>query len=96
MTQDVVTNTTEPGGSRCTLHVLNGSGDTRVSWDRVRLAAGDPEAQAAVAEAERIFARARASGAQAFRLQPNAPAERLTAFDANATEVVLIPPMVGG
>jgi len=78
------------------LRVLNGRGDTSIQWDRDRLAANDPEAIAAVAEAERIFARARASGALAFRVRPGAPAERIDEFDASAHEMLVIPAMVGG
>ena len=78
------------------LRVLNGSGDTSVQWDPDLVAAADPEALAAVAEAERIFQRARSSGALAFTLTPGRPAERVTEFDPNATEVLVIPAMVGG
>ena len=78
------------------LRVLNGRGDTSIQWDRDRLAANDPDAVAAVAEAERIFARARAGGAMAFRVRPGAPAERIDEFDATAQEVLVIPAMVGG
>jgi hypothetical protein len=80
-----------------TLCVLNGSGDHRISWSTADLAQGDPEAQAAVREAERIFARERARGAVAFRVGPGARAERLEALDPLADEqTVLIPPVVGG
>jgi hypothetical protein len=85
-----------PTGSTSTLRVLNGSGDTSVQWDRERLAAGDAEARAAVAEAERIFVRARASGALAFRVTPGKPAVRIERFDPEAREVLVIPAMVGG
>ena len=60
------------------------------------MALGDPEAQAAVREAERIFAKAKASGAQAFRLLPGEPAQRLEAFDPTAESTLVIPAMVGG
>jgi len=78
------------------LRILNGSGDTSVSWDRDGLAAADPEAQAAVAEAERLFARARSEGAVAFRINPDSYATRLTEFDPNAQEILVVPAMVGG
>ena len=78
------------------LRVLDGSGDRTVQWDRDRLAAGDPEAQAAVREAERIFAQARARGARAFRVLPGRPAERLDQLDPQADQTIVIPPMVGG
>ncbi len=79
-----------------TLRILNRSGDQRISWDGERLARGDPEAQAAVREAESIFARERARGAVAFRVRHGATAERLDALDPLAEDTVLIPPMVGG
>jgi hypothetical protein len=79
-----------------TLRVLNGSGDRRISWSANDLAKGDPEAQAAVREAERIFARERSLGGAAFRVRPGAPAERVDTFDPLAEDTVLIPPMVGG
>lgn len=78
------------------LRVLNGSGDTRLSWDRERVAAGDSEAQAAVREAERIFEKARASGAQAFKILPNGDSQRIDRFDPEAREVLVVPAMVGG
>ncbi len=79
-----------------TFRVLNGSGDRRISWSIHSLLRGQSEAQAAVREAERIFARERARGAVAFRVQPGRPAERLEVFDPLADETVMIPPMVGG
>ena len=79
-----------------TLRVLNGRGDTRITWSTEGLVQGDPEALAAVREAERIFARERARGSAAFRVRPDAPAERLDALDPLAEDTVLIPPMVGG
>jgi hypothetical protein len=79
-----------------TLRVLNGSGDRRVTWSTKSLAEGDAEAQAAVREAERIFASERERGGVAFRVRPGAPAERIDAFDPLAEDTVLIPPMVGG
>ncbi len=78
------------------LRILDASGDTAVHWNRERVAAGDPEAMAAVWEAERIFAAARARGAQGFRVRPGEPAERLEQFDPQAKEILVIPPMVGG
>jgi len=79
-----------------TLRVLNRSGDRRVTWSPERLVQGDPEAEAVVREAERIFARERERGAVAFRVRPGAPAERLDALDPFAEDTILIPHMVGG
>lgn len=78
------------------LRILNGSGDTNVSWDPERLAQADPEAEAAVQEAERLFAKARAEGAVAFRINADQPATKLTEFDRSAREILIVPAMVGG
>jgi hypothetical protein len=78
------------------LRVLNGSGDTSTKWDPAQVKVNDPDALAAVAEAERIFRRARASGAVAFSVAPGKPAQRISEFDPDADEVLIVPPMVGG
>jgi hypothetical protein len=78
------------------MRILNGSGDTSIWWDPDRLAASDPEAEAAVREAERIFAQARANGAVAFRINADRPATRLQEFDRTAEEILIVPAMVGG
>ncbi len=78
------------------LRILNGSGDTSVWWDPERLAASDAEAEAAVREAERLFAEARARGAVAFRINADRPATRLNEFDRTAEEILIVPAMVGG
>jgi hypothetical protein len=79
-----------------TLRVLNGSGDRRITWNTEGFANNDPEALAAVREAERIFAHERARGALAFRVRPGGIAERLQGFDPLAEETLMIPAMVGG
>jgi hypothetical protein len=86
----------DPNSNVSVLRILDGSGDTHVSWDRDGVAAGDPEAMAAVREAERIFEKARAGGAAAFQIMPHGPARRLDRFDPEAKEVLVIPAMVGG
>ena len=86
----------ETDGMISVLRILNGSGDTSISWDQDQLAEADPEAAAAVAEAERLFARARAGGAVAFRIEADKPATRIDEFDPRATEILVIPAMVGG
>jgi hypothetical protein len=78
------------------LRILNGSGDTSISWDPERLAEADPEAEAAVKEAERLFAKARSDGAVAFRINADEPATKLNEFDRTATEILIVPAMVGG
>ena len=78
------------------LRVLSHLGDSAVSWDAQRAATGDPEAQEAVREAERIFAAERARGATAFRVAPGRPAERVERFDPDAEEIVVVPRVSGG
>ena len=79
------------------LRILNASGDTRLSWDETAYAAGDPDALAAVREAERVFEEARAAGGEAFRVEAGAPAERVTRLSpALSEDVLIIPRMVGG
>ncbi len=77
--------------------VLNATGDTTVIWDERAFALGDHAAQAAVAEAERLFAEARAAGGEAFRVQAGALAERVSTLrPTESDEVVIVPRMVGG
>lgn len=79
------------------LSVLNASGDTTIKWDERAFAAGDPEAQAAVAEAERLFAEARAAGGEAFRVQAGSLAQRVATLDPAASDdLMIVPRMVGG
>ena len=79
-----------------TLRVLSALGDTAVEWDQQKAEAGDPEALAALREAERIFAEQRAGGATAVRVEAGRPAERLDRFDPAAEQVVIVPRVVGG
>jgi hypothetical protein len=79
------------------LTILNASGDDRITWDERAFAEGDAEARAAVAEAERLFAEARASGASAFRVSSGQLAQRVMTLDpARDDDIVIIPRMVGG
>jgi hypothetical protein len=78
------------------LRVMSRRGDDRVTWDEQKVLAGDPEATAAVREAERIFAQERAKGATAFRMDPGKPAQRIDEFDKTAEQIVLVPRVVGG
>jgi hypothetical protein len=78
------------------LRVMSRRGDDRVTWDQQKVAASDPEALAAVREAERIFAQERTKGATAFRIDPGKPAERIDQFDHTAEQIVLVPRVVGG
>jgi hypothetical protein len=78
------------------LRVMSRRGDDRVTWDAQKIQAGDPEALAAIREAERIFAQERAKGATAFRIDTGKPAQRIEQFDRTAEQIVLVPRVVGG
>jgi hypothetical protein len=78
------------------LRVMSRRGDERVIWDEQKSQEGDPEATAAIREAERIFAQERAKGSTAFRLDPGKPAQRIEDFDQTAEQIVLVPRVVGG
>lgn len=78
------------------LRILSARGDTVVEWDEHRLDVGDPEALAAVREAERIFGEQRARGATAFRVAPDQRAERLDEFDPTAEQIIMVPRVAGG
>ena len=79
------------------LSILNASGDTTIRWDEHAFAAGNSEAQAAVAEAERLFAEARAAGGEAFRVQAGSLAQRVATLEPTAgDDIMVVPRMVGG
>ncbi len=78
------------------LRILSSVGDSTVEWDSARVRDGDPEALAAVREAERIFAEQRARGATAFVVTPDAPARRIDEFDPAAEHLVIVPRVAGG
>ncbi len=78
------------------LHILSHEGDTTVAWDIRRTDMGDPEADAAVREAESIFREHLARGASAFKVVPGEPAVRLDTFDRAAEHVIVVPQVVGG
>jgi hypothetical protein len=78
------------------LRVLSHHGDDRVTWDQTAVLTGDLEAQAAVREAERIFAEQRARGAAAVRVKPDRTPERINQFDPEADQILMIPRVVGG
>ena len=78
------------------LRVMSRRGDDRLTWDQQKAQVGDPEALAAVREAERIFAQERAKGATAFKIDPGKPAQRIETFDETADQIVLVPRVVGG
>jgi len=78
------------------LRVMSRRGDDRVTWDQEKVAVGDPEALAAIREAERIFAQERARGATAFKVETGKAPQRLETFDPQAEQIVMIPRVVGG
>ena len=78
------------------LCVLSSQGDTLIEWDTPQVERGDPDALAAVREAERLFAEQRARGATAFIVAPHRPAERIEVFDPLAEQVVIVPRVAGG
>jgi len=78
------------------LRVLSRNGDDRFTWNNAQVEVGDPDAIAAIREAERIFAEQRTGGATAVRLSPGKPAERIERFDPEAEQIVMVPRVVGG
>lgn len=78
------------------LRVMSRRGDDRVAWDVRQVEVGDPEAVAAVREAERIFEDERARGATAFKVEPGQAPTRIDQFDRTAEQIVIVPRVVGG
>jgi len=78
------------------LRVMSRRGDDRVAWDERRVETGDPEALAAVREAERIFREERGAGATAFRVESGRTLVRIDEFDQTAEQIVMVPRLVGG
>jgi hypothetical protein len=79
------------------LQVMGREGHRELVWDPEKVEAGDPEALAVVAEAERILADALAHGHAAFRVDtPDLPAQRIEKFDQTAPHTVIVPRLAGG
>ena len=78
------------------LRVISKRGDDRVQWNEQDALAGDAEANAAIREAERIFAHERARGATAYRLEEGKSVERLEQFDPQASQIIMVPRVAGG
>lgn len=78
------------------LRVISKRGDDRVHWAEQDALACDAEALSAIREAERIFARERARGATAYRLEAGKPVERLEQFDPQASQIIMVPRVAGG
>ena len=78
------------------LRIMSRRGDDRVMWDVAYATKGDPEAIAAIQEAERIFHEQRAQGATAFTVEKGRTPVRIDEFDPTADQIVLVPRVVGG
>jgi hypothetical protein len=78
------------------LRVMSRRGDDRIIWDSQKAETNDPEAMAAVREAERIFNEERRKGATAFKVESGRTTERIDKFDRTAEQIVLVPRVVGG
>ncbi len=78
------------------LRVMSRRGDDRVMWDLKNVGRNDPEAVAAIREAERIFNEERARGATAFKVESGKTVERIDKFDRTAEQIVVVPRVIGG
>jgi hypothetical protein len=78
------------------LRVMSRRGDDRLTWDEQKVLEGNPDAIAAVREAERIFAEERRKGATAFLTGAGKSAQRIEEFDATAEQIIIVPRVVGG
>jgi uncharacterized protein YjiK len=78
------------------LRVMSRRGDDRITWDSQSVETNDPEAVAAVREAERVFNEERKKGATAFRVESGTTVGRIDKFDRTAEQIVLVPRVVGG
>ena len=78
------------------LRIMSRRGDERIVWDPGKVETNDPEAVAAIREAERIFNEERARGATAFKVASDKPVERIEKFDRTAEQIVMVPRVVGG
>lgn len=78
------------------LRVMSRRGDDTMTWETQKVAAGDPEAEAAVREAERIFHDQMRRGATAFRVTRGQSPVRMAEFDIEAEQIVVLPRVVGG
>ncbi len=78
------------------LRVLTSQGDRMITWEEEKVESGDPEAVAAVTEAERLFREQLLRGSAAFKVQPGQPAERIDQFDRTAEQIIIVPRIAGG
>jgi hypothetical protein len=73
------------------LRVISRRVDERVHWTEQDALVGEAEANDAIREAERIFARERATGATAYRLEAGKLVGRLEQFDPQVSHIILVP-----
>ena len=78
------------------LRVMSRRGDDRITWDSKKAETNDPEAMAAIREAERIFNEERVRGATTFKVETGKSAERIEKFDRTAEQIVIVPRVIGG
>ena len=78
------------------MRVLISQGDRLVAWEDDKVVTGDPEAIAAVREAERIFREQLERGSAAFKVETGQPAQRIDVFDPKAEQIVIVPRIAGG
>ena len=78
------------------LRIMSRRGDDRITWDAKKAGTNDPEAVAAIREAERIFNEARMRGATAFKVESGKSVERIEKFDRTAEQIIMVPRVVGG
>ena len=78
------------------LRIMSHRGDEKVTWDIKKAELGDPEAEAAVKEAGRIFNEERKKGATAFLVKDGKQTKKLDQFDQSAEQIVIVPRVVGG
>lgn len=72
-----------------TLHVMDGTGDTKLIWDS--------ENADEVDAARALFDRLRGNGYLAFAVKKSGDkGEQITTFDRHAEKIILAPPMRGG
>ena len=77
------------------LKVMSASGHRTVTWKNRKAEAGDPEAQAAVSEAERIFDEQKKRGATAFDTTTR-ESRVLDRFDPQVERITVVPRLTGG
>lgn len=67
-----------------------------LEWDNVAAESGDEQAERRVEAARARFERHRRAGGEVFTRQPSGAFKRATEFDAEADELLLVPPVAGG